>query len=408
MSTYTDKDVSKFVINKMTKSIYDSLDTISDTELYCITDDDIYAKVDNLKTINGQSLIGTGDITISGGSGSSIDDTKISTTTTYSSSKIDSKYLKALEGRLFLPNGRITLSNDINSAYLIDNDEKLVTLNGDGLSYQDKVKNITVNITPYYGGSDQTLDPAGLKVNGVTLAPETALLKKVSKSGDTMTGALTVPSITVDATTPATGITSLKDGCINFKYKNSDEAAWNAWLEITPAGTLQFGSTGGIASEIGTVATREWVNKKITNAYIYKGSVDTYDDLPSGADPGFVYNVLSNGANYAWTGTEWDELGATVNLDNYALKTEIPSLEGYATQTWVESKGYLTEHQSLAGKQDTLVSGTNIKTINGTSILGSGDITISGGSGGVTEDRVNELIAAYITANFEDGNAKEY
>jgi hypothetical protein len=32
----------------------------------------------------------------------------------------------------------------------------------------------------------------------------------------------------------------------------------------------------------------------------------------------------------------------------------------------------------LAGKQATLVSGTNIKTINGTSVLGSGDLTISG------------------------------
>ena len=30
------------------------------------------------------------------------------------------------------------------------------------------------------------------------------------------------------------------------------------------------------------------------------------------------------------------------------------------------------------GKQDTLVSGTNIKTINGSSVLGSGDLTISG------------------------------
>lgn len=30
-------------------------------------------------------------------------------------------------------------------------------------------------------------------------------------------------------------------------------------------------------------------------------------------------------------------------------------------------------------KQDTLVSGTNIKTVNGTSLLGSGDVTISGG-----------------------------
>lgn len=34
--------------------------------------------------------------------------------------------------------------------------------------------------------------------------------------------------------------------------------------------------------------------------------------------------------------------------------------------------------QGLAAKQDTLVSGTNIKTINGTSLLGTGDISISG------------------------------
>jgi hypothetical protein len=41
----------------------------------------------------------------------------------------------------------------------------------------------------------------------------------------------------------------------------------------------------------------------------------------------------------------------------------------------------ITAHQDISGKQDKLVSGTNIKTINGTSILGSGNITISGGSG---------------------------
>lgn len=36
---------------------------------------------------------------------------------------------------------------------------------------------------------------------------------------------------------------------------------------------------------------------------------------------------------------------------------------------------------ALDGKQPTLVSGTNIKTINGESILGSGDLTVSGGGG---------------------------
>lgn len=39
---------------------------------------------------------------------------------------------------------------------------------------------------------------------------------------------------------------------------------------------------------------------------------------------------------------------------------------------------------SLDAKQATLVSGTNIKTVNGNSLLGSGDLVISGG-GGVTD-----------------------
>ena len=36
------------------------------------------------------------------------------------------------------------------------------------------------------------------------------------------------------------------------------------------------------------------------------------------------------------------------DLSSYALKSEIPSLTGYATENWVESKGYLTEHQDLS------------------------------------------------------------
>lgn len=36
---------------------------------------------------------------------------------------------------------------------------------------------------------------------------------------------------------------------------------------------------------------------------------------------------------------------------------------------------------ALAAKQATLVSGTNIKTVNGVSLLGSGDIVITGGTG---------------------------
>jgi hypothetical protein len=38
-------------------------------------------------------------------------------------------------------------------------------------------------------------------------------------------------------------------------------------------------------------------------------------------------------------------------------------------------------NSGLASKQTTLVSGTNIKTVNGSSLLGSGDVAVSGGGG---------------------------
>lgn len=73
-----------------------------------------------------------------------------------------------------------------------------------------------------------------------------------------------------------------------------------------------------------------------------------YDDLPSSAKTGNTLFVITD----AQAG----------DLTNYYTKTETNTL--------------------LNDKQATLVSGTNIKTINNTSILGSGNIDIQGGGGG--------------------------
>ena len=48
----------------------------------------------------------------------------------------------------------------------------------------------------------------------------------------------------------------------------------------------------------------------------YKGSVKTYADLPADAEIGDVYNVIDTGANYAWTGSEWDELGSSIDISS--------------------------------------------------------------------------------------------
>jgi hypothetical protein len=52
-----------------------------------------------------------------------------------------------------------------------------------------------------------------------------------------------------------------------------------------------------------------------------------------------------------------------------------------STDASLSGDGTASDPLSVEGKQDTLVSGTNIKTVNGASVLGSGDLTV-GGSGG--------------------------
>lgn len=129
-----------------------------------------------------------------------------------------------------------------------------------------------------------------------------------------------------------------------------------------------------------------------------------YNDLPTTAKTSnslFVITDATAGdlSNY-YTKTETDGLLDTkldvtaytpTDLSNYYTKletsgaTEISTaLESKAdtstTYTKTETDNAITAATST--KQDTLVSGTNIKTINGETLLGEGNITIQGGGGG--------------------------
>ena len=56
------------------------------------------------------------------------------------------------------------------------------------------------------------------------------------------------------------------------------------------------------------------ISTAVASAYRYKGSVATYQDLPaSGNVIGDVWDVQTDGMNYAWKGTGWDSLGPYVD-----------------------------------------------------------------------------------------------
>ena len=69
------------------------------------------------------------------------------------------------------------------------------------------------------------------------------------------------------------------------------------------------------------------------------------------------------------------------DLTNYYTKSETNTLLGDKADT-ATTYTKTEVDTALATKQDTLVSSVNIKTINNTSILGSGNIDIQGGGGG--------------------------
>lgn len=84
------------------------------------------------------------------------------------------------------------------------------------------------------------------------------------------------------------------------------------------------------------------------------------------------------------------------------LKKQIKDLTKKVNQnstsvTWGTIVGKLREQKDIAKnfrlKQDLLQSGVNIKTINGESILGSGDLTITGGAGAV--EKRHEWVSPY-------------
>lgn len=85
-----------------------------------------------------------------------------------------------------------------------------------------------------------------------------------------------------------------------------------------------------------------------------------------------------------WDGDSW-EVAASGGDGTYTLPAATRVIRGGVVvgDRLTITDGVLSadvQTTDISGKQDTLVSGTNIKTINGTSVLGLGNIVIDGGS----------------------------
>lgn len=168
---------------------------------------------------------------------------------------------------------------------------------------------------------------------------------------------------------------------------------WEKIKSIIPTKISDLTNDSGFTSNVGTI-TGVTMNgtSKGTSGVVNLGTVITeHQDISGKANSVDVYTKSQVDGMIEDVVYLGDTIGNETTAD----------FDAQADTVWHKAQTLSSAQQAQArsniGAQEALVSGTNIKTINNESILGSGNITISGG-GGSGEANVIESISINGTA----------
>lgn len=119
--------------------------------------------------------------------------------------------------------------------------------------------------------------------------------------------------------------------------------------------------------------------KKVSKPLNYKGSVPTYNDLPTeGNLEGDVWNVTKTDVNYAWTGADWDPFGSSAvnivdDLTTGGTSAALSAEQGKVLKGLVDAKAdkVTSEHLEsvISSMPENLVSGVSIVNKNSRNII---------------------------------------
>ena len=314
----------------------------------------------NIKTINGQSVLGSGDIEITGGA---------SLTNYYNKTETET----LLSNKVDKVTGKGLSTNDFTDTFKQALELKKVQ----DISTDSVTKKLVVNYT------DATV--ANLNINDI--------ITDVQVSGATL-----------DATTNVLTLTST-DGGADVTVDLSDFVNSG---ELTSAlsgkaDKIHSHSTSDITGLDATLSNKVTKNEAIIGAtktkitYDSNGLVINGDTLSESDIPTLSQSKITNLTTDLATKLDKNTniTGATktkITYNNYGIITGGADLVEADLPNISQTK--ITNLVSdLSSKQSSLISGTNIKTINGRSVLGSGDIEI-------TSEEVDAKINAKINAKY--------
>ncbi len=183
----------------------------------------------------------------------------------------------------------------------IDDDSHRLVTDAEKQSWNDKQNKLTFDTTPTKG-SENPITSGGV---------EAALggLSDIARTGNL-----------ADAGQDAT----------HRVVTDAEKNKWNTAADRTiPTKTSNLTNDG---EGNGKFATEAYVDEKTSKVYRYKGTVDTFEELPTSNEVGDVYNVVGThgdnpaGTNYAWDGEAWDALGGSVDLSKYILASNVSEI----------------------------------------------------------------------------------
>ena len=180
-------------------------------------------------------------------------------------------------------------------------------------------------------------------------------------------------------------LAKMKDGVLFFQisYSVADNSYSDGLFNNVIAGNTNYYIS--LNNSTDDYYTKEEIDQKL-DEIVAGGEID----LSNYYKKSEVDNLLIIKANKSELTTKQDTLISGTNIKTINNQSILGSgnIEIQASTGETDLSNYYTKEEcnstfatktELNSKQNTLVSGTNIKTINGNSLLGSGDITITGG-----------------------------
>lgn len=197
----------------------------------------------------------------------------------------------------------------------------------------DKVEGKGLSANDYTNEEKAKLGGVEANANNYTLPDASASVKggvTVGTNVDVSGGKISVKN----GTTNQKGVVQLSSATDDTSTtKAATPSAVKAAYDL--AAGKQSPATSLAGYGIADAYTKDEVDAKMSSALEYKGSKDTYADLPTtGNKKGDVWNIVNAdaahgvnaGDNVAWNGTTWDVLAGTMDLSAYMLAEDLVAI----------------------------------------------------------------------------------